>query len=293
LPSGEFLSHHFDANVYTNAVPSRVSAIGDAIIKVHNGAPVHIRDVARVEDGGAPETQAVAVDGQNAVYLNVLRVPGGNTIDIVDSVKHAVKNLKELPPGLEVTPVFDQSTFVRTTYEGLRKEVVQALVLIAIVILIFLQSVRGTAIVSVAIPLSFAITLIVLYSTGNTLNSFTLGGLTLAMGRLVDDAVVVLESIHRHQRMGLDRYEAALKGTNAVALPVLASTLTTMAVLLPVLMLAGLAKRLFAPLALTVATAMTASYFVSVAVTQYIAPAIVGIDGGHTSFGLRAQKQAR
>src|SRR5262249_45463755 len=151
--------------------------------------------------------------------------------------------------------------------EGLKKEVLRALVLIALVILLFLQSVRGTAIVSVAIPLSFAITLIVLSATGQTLNAFTLGGLTLAMGRLVDDAVVVLESIHRHRRAGKSPYRAALDGTNAVALPVLASTLTTMAVLLPIVLLAGLAKKLFAPLALTVAVAMSASYFVSMAVT--------------------------
>jgi CzcA family heavy metal efflux pump len=267
LPSGEFISPKFDANVYTNAVPAQVRAIGDAVIKDHNGASVMIRDVARVEDGGAPETQAVAVGDQNAVYLNVLRVPGGNTLEIVDAVKERVRNLTDLPPGLRVVPVFDQSTFVRTTYDGLKKEVIQALVLIAIVILIFLQSVRGTMIVSVAIPLSFAITLIVLYATGQTLNAFTLGGLTLAMGRLVDDAVVVLESIHRHQRMGLSTYQAALRGTNAVALPVMASTLTTMAVLLPVLLLAGLAQKLFAPLALTVAVAMIASYFVSICVT--------------------------
>ncbi len=267
LPSGELIAPRFDANVYTNAVPSRVRAIGDALIKVHNGAPVHIRDVARVEDGGAPETQAVAVGGENAVYLNVLRVPGGNTLEIVDAVKKAVANLKDLPPGVQVQPVFDQSTFVRTSYDGLRREVVQALVLISVVILVFLQSVRGTAIVSVAIPLSFAITLIVLYASGQTLNAFTLGGLTLAMGRLVDDAVVVLESIHRHQRMGQSNFRASLDGTNAVALPVLASTLTTMAVLLPVLLLAGLAQKLFAPLALTVAVAMTASYFVSICVT--------------------------
>src|SRR4029078_13295554 len=192
---------------------------------------------------------------------NVLRVPGGNTLDIVDAVKRAVANLKDLPAGVEVKAVFDQSTFVRTTYHGPKQEVVQALVLIALVILLFLQSVRGTLIVSVAIPLSFAITLIVLSASGQTLNAFTLGGLTLAMGRLVDDAVVVLESIHRHQRMGKSPYRAALDGTNAVALPVLASTLTTMAVLLPVLLLAGLAKKLFAPLALTVAGAMIRSYF--------------------------------
>ncbi len=220
LPSGEFVGHKFDANVYTNAVPQAVRDIGDAVVKQHDAAPVLIRDVARVEDGGAPETQAVSVEGQNAVYLNVLRVPGGNTLEIVDAVKQKVSQLKDLPPGLRVVPVFDQSTFVRTTYHGLKKEVVQALILIAIVILLFLQSTRGTLIVSVAIPLSFAITLIVLYATDQTLNAFTLGGLTLAMGRLVDDAVVVLESIHRHQRMGLTTYQAALEGTNAVALPV-------------------------------------------------------------------------
>lgn len=267
LPSGEFIAPRFDANVYTNAIPARVQTIGEAPVKVEDGRAVLIRDVARVEDGGTPATQSVAVNGRDAVYLNVLRVPGGNTIEIVDAVKKVVAGLHDLPAGMEVKAYFDQSTFVRTTYHGLKKEILQALLLIGIVILIFLQSVRGTLIVSVAIPLSFAITLLVLYASGQTLNAFTLGGLTLAMGRLVDDAVVVLESIHRHQRMGLDAREAALRGATAVALPVLASTLTTMAVLLPVLLLAGLAKKLFAPLALTVAVAMIASYFVSMTVT--------------------------
>ena len=267
LPSGEFIAHNFDANVYTNAIPANVSMIGDAPVKVSKGRAVLIRDVARVEDSGTPATQAVSVNGNEAVYLNVLRIPGGNTIQIVDAVKKVVENLKDLPAGVQVKAYFDQSTFVRATYHGLKQEIVQALVLISLVILLFLQSLRGTLIVSLAIPLSFAITLIVLYATGQTLNAFTLGGLTLAMGRLVDDAVVVLESIHRHQRMGMSPKQAALEGTNAVALPVLASTLTTMAVLLPVLLLAGLAKKLFAPLALTVAVAMIASYFVSMAVT--------------------------
>ena len=267
LPSGEFISPSFDANVYTNAIPERVATIGDAPIKVSRNRAVLIRDVARVEDGGTPPTQSVSVNGEEAVYLNVLRIPGGNTLEIVDAVKKIVSELKDLPPGVQVKAVFDQSTFVRTTYKGLQREIIQALILIGIVILLFLQSMRGTLIVSVAIPLSFAITLIVLYASGQTLNAFTLGGLTLAMGRLVDDAVVVLESIHRHQRSGLPIRKAALEGANAVALPVLASTLTTMAVLLPVVLLAGLAKKLFAPLALTVAVAMIASYFVSMAVT--------------------------
>ena len=276
LPSGEFIAPKFDANVYTNAIPRRVATIGDAPIKVIDNRAVLIRDVARVEDGGTPPTQAVSVNGKDAVYLNVLRIPGGNTLEIVDAAKNVVSHLRGLPPGIKVTAAFDQSTFVRTTYHGLKKEIIQALVLIGLVILLFLQSMRGTLIVSVAIPLSFSITLIVLYATGQTLNAFTLGGLTLAMGRLVDDAVVVLESIHRHQRMGMGPYEAALKGANSVALPVLASTLTTMAVLLPVLLLAGLAQKLFAPLALTVAVAMMASYFVSMAVTPVACRYFIG-----------------
>jgi multidrug efflux pump subunit AcrB len=284
LPSGELLSPSFDANVYTNAIPRRVETIGDATVKVVGDKPVLIRDVARVDDGGTPETESVAVNGKDAVYLSVLRIPGGNTIEIVDAVKKVVEGLRDLPPGMQAKVYFDQSTFVRGAYHGLKKELLQALVLISLVILLFLQSVRGTMIVSVAIPLSFAITLIVLYSTGQTLNAFTLGGLTLAMGRLVDDAVVVLEAIHRHQRMGMSTAEAALKGTNSVALPVLASTLTTMAVLLPVLLLAGLARKLFAPLAITVAVAMIASYFVSMAVTPVACRYFLG-HAEHGRFG--------
>jgi multidrug efflux pump subunit AcrB len=288
LPSGEFISKNFDANVYTDAVPARVRTIGETPVKMDHDKPVLIKDVALVEDGGTPPTQTVSVDGREAVYLNVLRIPGGNTLDIVEAVKKVVGGLQSLPPGMKVTAAFDQSTFVRTTFSGLKREIVQALVLISIVILLFLQSLRGTIIVSAAIPLSFAITLIVLYASGQTLNAFTLGGLTLAMGRLVDDAVVVLESIHRHRRDGMNARDAALVGTNAVALPVLASTLTTMAVLLPVLLLAGLAKKLFAPLALTVAVAMIASYFVSMAVTPVACRYFLG-HAEHTGFWKRIE----
>ncbi len=284
LPSGEFIAPNFDANVYTNAVPKRVESIGEAPVKMVGNKPVLIRDVARVEDGGTPDTESLTVNGRDAVLLNVLRIPGGNTIDIVDAVKKIVDRLRDLPPGMQAKVYFDQSIFVRSAYHGLKKEIFQALVLIALVILLFLQSVRGTLIVSVAIPLSFAITLIVLYGSGETLNAFTLGGLTLAMGRLVDDAVVVLESIHRHQRTGMSPAQAALEGANAVALPVLASTLTTMAVLLPVVLLAGLARKLFAPLAITVCVAMIASYFVSMAVTPVACRFFLG-QGEHGRLG--------
>ena len=276
LPSGELITKLFDANLYTNAVAERIADLGDAIIKRPNNRPVRVKDVARVEDGASPQTQGVSINGQDGVYLNVLRISGGNTIEIVDAVKSTIAGLKNLPPGLIVKPIFDQSTFVRSSYAGLKKEILQALVLVALVILVFLQSVRGTLVVSFAIPLSFAITLIVLNATGQTLNALTLGGLTLVMGRLVDNAVVVLESIHRHRKEGASAAQAAYVGTKVVILPVLASTLTTMAVLLPVLLFAGLAQKLFVPLAITVAVAMAASFFVSVTVTPVACRYLLG-----------------
>jgi len=151
LPSGEFISPQFDANVYTNATPRNVKAIGDADVKLKDGKAVLIRDVATVEDGGSPATQDVTIDSTPGVYLNVLRVPGSNTLAIVDQAKAIVKSIQaNLPSGMHVKAIFDQSTFVRTAYDGLKTEVWWTLLLIALVILVFLQSVRGTLIVAVA-----------------------------------------------------------------------------------------------------------------------------------------------
>ncbi len=268
LPSGEFVSPKFNANVYTNGVAERIPAIGDAVVKTQRGRQVLVRDVARVEDGASPATQAVSVNGENAVYLNVLRVPGGNTLQIVDAVKQTIDGLqRKLPPGLQVKSIFDQSVFVRTTYDGLKTEIVRALFLIACVILLFLQSFRAALIAAIVIPLSFAVILIVLHASGQTLNAFTLGGLTLAMGPLVDISVVVLEAVHRRMHHGESPAQAARSGTESVALPALAATLTTVAVLLPVVLLEGLAKKLFGPLALTVVIAMLTGYLLSMSVT--------------------------
>lgn len=277
LPSGKFITPRFDANVYTNAIPDQVRLIGDAVLKQRAGKTVLLSDVARVEDGGSPETQAVFVDGLEAVYLNVLRVPGGNTLAIVDAVKTKVAELQpSLPAGLQVRAIFDQSAFVRQSYDGLRKEVLHALGLVALVILVFLQNLRAVLTAMLAIPIAFSTILLALYATGQTLNAFTLGGLTLAMGPLVDISVVVLESVHRHRHRGLSPLQAALLGTQAVALPTLAAMLTTIAVLLPVLLLHGLARKLFSPLALTVAVGMLAGYLVSMTVTPVACRYLLG-----------------
>jgi multidrug efflux pump subunit AcrB len=286
LPSGRLITPRLDANVYTNAVPGKVADMGEATVKVVGGRPVFIKDVARVEDGGTPRSQAVSVNGEAAVYLNVLRVPGGNVIAIVDAVKDRLAHLPALPPGMKVEPIFDGSTFVRSTYHGLQKEIVQAFFLVAMVILLFLQSWRSVVVAGISVPISFAIILVVLYVTGQSLNAFTLGGLTLAMGPLVDISVVVLESVHRRRIEGKTPAVAALEGAGAVAVAALAATLATVSVLLPVLLLEGLAKKLFAPLAITVATGMFAGYLVSMLVTPVACRAILGHHGKPPAWAL-------
>lgn len=279
LPSGRMVVEAFDSNVYTNALPERVEEIEEAVVEASGGRRALLRDVARVEDGGSIATQAVLIDGASAVYLNVLRIPGGNVIEIVDAVRRRLARLEELPPGLRVAPIFDQSTFVRGAYQALEREILMAMVLIGLVILVFLQDPRSVLTAFISIPVSFSVVLLVLYATGQTLNAFTLGGLMLCMGPLVDISVVVLESIHRRRHAGDGPRLAAETGTAAVARPMLAATICTIAVLLPVLLLEGLAQRLFAPLALTVATGMAAAYVVSLTVTPVAARYLLGSKG--------------
>jgi multidrug efflux pump subunit AcrB len=289
LPSGRLISKQLDANVYTNAVPAKVSDLGDAPIKVVDGRMVRVKDVARVEDGGSPNTQAVSINGESAVYLSVLRVPGGNVIDIVDAVKEKLAHVENLPPGMKVEPIFDGSTFVRSTYSGLKKELAQAFLLVAMVILLFLQSPRSVLVAAISVPVSFAAILLVLAATGQTLNAFTLGGLTLALGPLVDISVVVLEAVHQQRMAGKSPYRAALDGTTSVAGAALAATLATVAVLLPIGLLFGLAQRLFSPLAITVAAGMFAGYFVSMTVTPVACRYLLGHHGEPPAFAKRIE----
>ncbi|MHB8418450.1 MAG: efflux RND transporter permease subunit [Myxococcales bacterium] len=269
MPAGDIKIGQIDYNLYSNALFDVVRDMNSIVVKYDEktGTPVRLSDIGRAEDSYAIQTQIVRANSEHAVYLNVLKQPGGNTIAIVDKVRDAIPHLVGLPPGLDVHVVFDQSKFIREAIAGLEHEVVQGLALVILVILLFLRSGRSTIIVSVAVPLSMAVAIVLLYATGNTLNNFTLGGLTLALGRLVDDAIVVIENINRHLEEGKSPTRAAFDGASEVAVPVLVSTITTVAVFLPVIFLEGIARKLFTPLAVAVGFSMAASYFVSMMVT--------------------------
>ncbi len=267
LPSGSLRNNRIDYQLNVPSLLQSVPAIQDVVVATRGGVPVHIRDVARVADAAADQTQIVHVDGKPGVLLFVARQPDANTVQTVNAIRAALPHLTGLAPGVRLSVGFDQSRYIRAAIKTLGTEAILGAALTFLVVLVFLRSLWSLFIVGLGIPLSVSSALLLLYFTGQTLNVFTLGGLTLAMGRLVDDAIVVRENITRHLATpGRGVLEAVLTATQEVGVPVLASTATTIAVFFPVVFLSGIAQRLFVPMALTIVFALAASYVVSMTI---------------------------
>lgn len=285
LPSGDLRAGDLDYNVFSNTQVDQARPLRDVIIRPSGGqaafgpgAPVRLADVAFVEDGAADQINVVRINGDRGVYLRVLKQPGANTIAVVDAVRAALPNFRGLPASVNLRISFDQSSYIRAAVSSLEHEAVQGGLLAIAVILFFLVSLRATAIVALAIPLSIVATFVLLYFTGQTLNVFTLGGLALGVGRLVDDSIVELENIHRHLAQGGSRKQAVLAAAQEVAMPILVSTITTVVVFFPVLFLTGVAKNLFVPLALTITFALMTSFLVSRTVTPLLCLRVLKVD---------------
>jgi len=267
LPSGNIKTGPYDYRLFTETQFSLVRPIENIIISNVRRQPVYIRDIGEVKDDFQDQTNLIRVNGQPAVALAVQKTSGTNTIQVVDDIRKALPRIqKMLPPGVVMMELFDQSTYIRNSIKTLQHEAAMGAGLAVLVILVFLRNIRSTMIVSLSIPISIVCAFILLYFNNLSLNIFTLGGLALGVGRLVDDAIVVLENIYRHRSAGKSPYEASIQGSGEVGLAVLASTITTIIVFLPVVFITGIAKLLFTPLALTVAFSLIASYFVSLTV---------------------------
>jgi multidrug efflux pump subunit AcrB len=267
LPAGDVQIGPLDYNIYTNSQLRTVREIDQLPVKVVNDAPVRVADIGYAQDGHEIQTNIVRVDGQRSVYTPVMKQGGDtNTIDVVNGIRGALGHLFDVPKNLITRVVFDQSVFVKTAIETLLHEGAIGLFLTSIMILIFLGSMRATVAVFFSIPLSALAAFIALSLGGGSINSMVLGGLALAFSRLIDNSVVVLENIYRHLELGEPPEEAASKGGQEVALPVLAATLTTVVVFFPVTFLYGVSKYLFSALALAVALSLFASFAVAMTV---------------------------
>lgn len=271
IPAGNLKAGNLDYQIFANSMPAAVEDLNDMPIEVRDGAPILIGDVADVRDSSQIQSNVVRLNGRRQVYIPIYRQPGANTIEIVSSIRQnlerILQRLKEMDASardLSIEVVLDQSVYVRGALRALQWEGLLGAGFAALIVLLFLRRLRSTVLILLSLPLAILAALTGLYFSGATLNAMTIGGLALVIGILIDQAIVVVESIVRHVEQGQPPFEAALKGTSEVAVPVLVSTVTFCIVFFPVAFLTGMASYLFSPVALAATFAMGASFLFSI-----------------------------
>ncbi|MDM0104417.1 efflux RND transporter permease subunit [Variovorax sp. J22R24] len=264
LPSGTAKFGATEYSVRMNGSPEAIAGLNDLPVRTSAGATTYLRDVANVRDGFSPQTNVVRQDGVRGVLLSVLKNGGASTLDIVSNLRALLPVAAQgMPADIKITPLFDQSVFVKAAVQGVVAEAVIAAALTAAMVLLFLGNWRSTLIIALTIPLSILASILVLYALGQTLNLMTLGGLALSVGILVDQAIVTIENIERHLHMGTELNEAILVGAGEIGPAAFVSTLCICIVFVPMFFLSGVARFLFVPLAEAVVFAMLASYILS------------------------------
>lgn len=279
VPAGQI--ERGDDNVLVRAMGEFQSfnEIAQSVVVWRDGHPVRIADVATVVDGFEETSNIVRVNGLAGVEMRVSKTPGSNTVDVADALYATIDRFNADYEGeAEMRILVDSSVFIRRSISGVQQSVVVGAALALIVLLIFLQSVRSTLVIGVAIPISVIATFMLMYQLGLSLNLISFGGLALGIGMLVDNAIVILENIFRYREGGATAKEAAIRGSEEVASAIVASTLTTLAVFVPVVFLGGFAAIFFGQMALVVTSALLCSLFVALTLVPVLSAALLGDD---------------
>lgn len=265
LPTGAARFGKTDYALDSNSMYEFIEHMGDIPVKSRDGSTIFLKDVADVKDANFIQTNIVRVNGRRQVYIPVFRQQGSSTLGVVDGLKSSVPDMKTklTRPGVDLKVVMDQSVYVRSSIQSLVQEGVLGAILCSLVILLFLGEWKMTVIAATTIPVAVLASLICLYFTGNTINIMTLAGLSLAIGPLVDSAIIVLENTHRHIGLGQKPRDAAFLGASEMALPGLVACVCTLLVLAPLAFIPGLGKFLFRPMALGVTFAMVSAFLLS------------------------------
>lgn len=286
LPSGALRVGTREIAITTNASPETVAAFADLPLRSVDGRVIRVSEVASVRDGQAVQSNIARLNGQNAVIVSILKLGNASTLDIINQIKARMPELQAAAPeGITIAPVFDQSVFVTSAINNVMVEAIIVGLLVAFVVLVFLGSWRSSLIVLTSIPLALLASIAGLAATGNTFNLMTLGGLMLAIGILVDNALVEIENINRNLDLGHPLNEAVLKSASEVAFPEFVSTLAICIVFSPLFLLTGTAAFVFVPLALSVVFAMAASYILSRTLVPTLATLMLSSSSGHGSHG--------
>jgi HAE1 family hydrophobic/amphiphilic exporter-1 len=263
--------------VKTKGEVDSVAQFGDLAVAFRDGAPIWLRDVARVEDGMEDERTYAELDGRRGVSLEIRRQSGENTVAVAREVERALDGLRrDAPPGMRLVVARDIAKFIESSIRDVSVDMAIGALLAVLITFLFLIDPRSTAIVAVAIPTSVVATFFAFYVAGFTVNMLTMMALSVSVGLLVDDAIVVIESIHRDIQAGKPPMQAAADGTRRVALAVLAGTLTIVAVFVPIAFMQGLVGQFFFQYGLTVSFAVMVSWLVSMTLTPMLASRFLG-----------------
>ena len=280
IPGGRLEQGRQELNISTKAEFVSVEQIRAVVVGQAGGLPVHLGDVADVVDGYQEQTSVVRADGSHAVMMAVRKQSDANTVQVARAVLTALSDIEEtLPEGTTLTPVFDQALPITRAISNLASSAVIAIFLTAVVLLAFLRNWRMSTIVLVSIPLSLLATFAVMDAQDVTLNTISMAGLALAVGLLVDNSIVVLENISNHLGRGAELKDAAIGGTAEMAMPITASTLTTVAVFAPVLFVPGLAGQLFRDMSLTICISLLCSLLVALTLVPLLASLLIRAAG--------------
>ncbi len=286
LPAGDVKIGSDDYYVYSNSLVQNVSDLDNVPIKTVGTRWVSVGDIGEAKDANQLQYNIVRIDGQKSAYIPVMKSGGdSNTIQVVDQLRDLVKRLFDLPQQLVTNIVFDQSVFVRQALSTVMHEGLMGLALTGLMILLFLGSVRATGAVMLSIPISVLATVVCLYLFGSTINTMILGGLALALSRVIDNSVISLENIYRHLEMGSSPAVAAEQGGAEVNLAVLAATLVDVVDFFPVTLLFGVSKFLFSALALSFCLALLASFVVAMTVIPLFCSRFLHAVPGHGGHG--------
>jgi multidrug efflux pump len=285
IPSGRIEGSNREFTVRTPGEMKTPEEYESLILAETDSGPVRLRDVGRAEVGAEDDRKLVGFNGVPAVALGIVKQSKANTLDVADAVRAELAVLgTELPEGVKLDLAFDSSIFVKRSIEDVSRTIFEAIVLVVIVIYLFLRSARATLLPAVAIPVSIVGTFAVLYALNFSINTLTLMGVTLAIGLVVDDAIVVLENITRWIEEGTPRMEAARRGMNEILFAVMAATASTVAVFLPLAFLTDTTGRLFREFGVTVAAAVAISGFVAITLTPALGARVLSAHTGEHGF---------
>ena len=278
LPGGEVKKGSQKLTIRTKGELKSLEEIKSLPIYLSSGSTIYLSDIAEVNMNYKDVTSIAKTDGKRSISISIQKQSGTNTVEVADVIQKEIEILKKDFPDINIAVVMDQSTYIKDSINNVVRNVIIGGVLAVAILYIFLRNIRSTLVIGTAIPVSIIATFALMYFNGITINMMTLGGLALGVGMLVDNAIVVLENIYRFRQEGFSRTEAAVKGTQEVGMAVIASTLTTVIVFLPIVFVEGITSIIFKELALTITMALGASLLVSLTLVPMLSSKLLKID---------------